>query len=95
MLCTMVARHMESVEYFLSPSKMMHSSTSSTDTSTLLLFYLTTHISQFHIFQFIVLQLILQFHLPHIYKAAGNGCHLLTGTLSHLTKTFTVHQSST
>ena len=31
----------------------------------------------------------------HTYTAAGNGCHQLTGTLSHLTKTFTTHQSST
>ena len=45
MLVTMANRHVVYVESFLSPSSLMHSSTSGADTSTQLLFYHTTHIT--------------------------------------------------
>jgi hypothetical protein len=45
MQVTVATRHMGSVQPFLSPSRLMHGSTSSADTSTQSLFYHTTHIT--------------------------------------------------
>jgi len=45
MLGTMATGHMVSVESFLSPSMLMHSSTPSADTSTQTLFYHMPHVT--------------------------------------------------